>query len=160
AGSLATASTAPRTACTSPARPRPRAASSAAGPTRSAPPTRRPRRRPRPRTSDACGAPLGTVDPARRLPRWHARRRSARDMLRRLRVAIALAGLGLSARAPAGGSKPAGGSDAGVAGTLSIATAARELVVLNGVPAHATFTATLTSPDGTRDVTADTRFTV
>jgi hypothetical protein len=52
-----------------------------------------------------------------------------------------------------------GGDDAGVTATLSIAPPASELVILNGVAAHATYTATLSLSDGTtRDVTADTQF--
>lgn len=57
------------------------------------------------------------------------------------------------------------GDDDGDGGTanssLSIDPPASDLVVMNGVPAHATFTATLTLADGTRrDVTADTHFTI
>src|SRR6185436_5010690 len=83
---------------------------------------------------------------------------------RRMRIAIGLvAACALGACAAGGGNRPAGddGSDAGVTGTLTIATTAGELLVMNGVAAHATFTATLTASDSTtRDVTADTTFSV
>jgi hypothetical protein len=48
-----------------------------------------------------------------------------------------------------------------ILGTLSIDPPSAELVIGNGVAAHATFTATLTAPDGTtKDVTAETRFQI
>ena len=76
-----------------------------------------------------------------------------------------LAGCALVACARGGtdghGSDGGGGSndENPVTATLSIAPSASELVISNGVPAHATYTATLTWSDGTtRDVTADTQF--
>jgi hypothetical protein len=54
-----------------------------------------------------------------------------------------------------------GGGDDTTNATLSIDPPTSELVILNGVPAHATFTATLTLASGTkRDVTADTMFAI
>ncbi len=54
-----------------------------------------------------------------------------------------------------------GGGDDTTNATLSIDPPSSELVINDGQPAHATFTATLTFPDGTqRDVTADTAFNV
>jgi cytochrome c551/c552 len=87
-----------------------------------------------------------------------------------MRIAIGvLVGVTLAACAQGGTGKPSGGGDddggsnepppAGA--TLSIDPPMTELVVVNGAAAQATFTATLTAPDGVRrDVTAATRFGV
>jgi hypothetical protein len=54
-----------------------------------------------------------------------------------------------------------GVDDEPITSTLSIAAAASDLVITNGVPAHTTFTATLTAIDGTtRDVTTQSLFTI
>jgi hypothetical protein len=78
-----------------------------------------------------------------------------------MRIAIAvLVGCALAGCARGRGDKPGGdGGNDMVDATLSIAPPTSELVILNGVPAQATFTATLTLADGTqRDVTAETMF--
>jgi hypothetical protein len=86
-----------------------------------------------------------------------------------MRIVIGvLAGCVLAGCASGGGGKRgddagAGGDDGGTAvtGTLTIDPPSRELVIVNGVPVDATFTATLTELDGTtRDVTAESRFQV
>ena len=54
-----------------------------------------------------------------------------------------------------------GGGDDTSKATLSIAPPASEVVLVDSAPAHLTFSATLTFPDGTtRDVTADTMFAI
>jgi len=91
--------------------------------------------------------------------------RGAREYHERMRIVLGvLAGCALAACARGvgdGHGSDGGGSDDPnpVTATLSIAPAASALVIMNGVPAHATYTATLTWTDGTtRDVTADTQF--
>jgi hypothetical protein len=88
-----------------------------------------------------------------------------------MRIAMVLAGCVLvscasgRSNAPGDDAGPGSASDSGVVvpvlGTLSIDPPSRELVITNGLPTRATFTATLTAPDGTpRDVTAETRFQI
>lgn len=87
-----------------------------------------------------------------------------------MRIVLVLAGCALAGCAsgrgnvPTDDAGPGSAVDSGVApvlGTLSIDPPRRELVISNGVPTRATFTATLTTPDGkTRDVTAETRFQI
>jgi len=92
--------------------------------------------------------------------------RGTREYHERMRIVLGvIAGCALVACARGAGdghgSDGGGDSDAPnpVTATLSIAPAASALVILNGVPQHATYTATLTWTDGTtRDVTADTQF--
>jgi len=81
-----------------------------------------------------------------------------------MRIALGVfAGYALIACAHGGGGGH--GDDDGDGGTapatLSIDPPASDLVIMNGVPAHATFTVTLTLANGTtRNVTADTHFTI
>ncbi len=91
-----------------------------------------------------------------------------REYHERMRIVLGvIAGCALAACARGGidGHGSDGGGSGGsddsdpLTATLSIGPSASELVILNGVPAHATYTATLTWSDGTtHDVTADTQF--
>jgi len=94
---------------------------------------------------------------ARRTPEYHEHMRIVLGVIAGCALAACATG-GTDGHGSDGGG---GGSDNPdpLTATLSIAPAASTLVIFNSVPAHATYTATLSWSDGTtRDVTADTQF--